>query len=71
MYVQLSAGQLAMLKNSLVLLNRVTESMKSGYTMDIIASEIRQFVDCIERVTGEIADEDVVNNIFESFCVGK
>ena len=45
--------------------------MKCGYTMDIIASEIRQFVDCIERVTGEVADEEVVNNIFKSFCVGK
>ena len=70
-YVQLSAGQLAMLKNSLVLLDGVIESMEHGYTMDIIASEIRQFVDCIERVTGEVADEEVVNNIFKSFCVGK
>ena len=69
--MQLSAGQLAMLKNSLVLLDGVIESMERGYTMDIIASEIRQFVDCVERVTGEVADEEVVNNIFKSFCVGK
>ncbi len=38
---------------------------------DISAFEIREALDLLYEITGERYTEDIINNIFEKFCIGK
>jgi tRNA modification GTPase len=49
----------------------VLVELNSGYSMDILASSCRDFVEIIEELLGQITSNDVLNNIFKGFCVGK
>ena len=37
----------------------------------MLASSMRGFVTILKDVVGEVYNEDVLNNIFSNFCVGK
>jgi len=45
--------------------------LESGYTEEVYAEEIRKIVPVVGRLTGEIRADDVIENIFSRFCVGK
>ena len=49
----------------------ILTELNNGYSMDIIASSCRDFVEIIEELLGQITSNDVLNNIFKGFCVGK
>jgi tRNA modification GTPase len=40
-------------------------------TLDIFSFELRTLVENIDKITGTITNEDILNNIFSNFCVGK
>ena len=39
--------------------------------LDLVAFELRECLDKIGEITGEITPQDILNRIFSSFCVGK
>lgn len=43
----------------------------SGMTLDIVALELRTALDHLGRITGQTAEEEIVNAIFSRFCIGK
>ncbi len=45
--------------------------IKEGYPEEICAEEIRKVIPLIGQLTGEIRADDIINNIFNRFCVGK
>jgi tRNA modification GTPase len=45
--------------------------LKQGYPEEIYAEEIRKAIPLIGQLTGEIRADDIINNIFSRFCVGK
>ena len=45
--------------------------LDDGVETDIIASTLQGFVASIKDVVGEIPNQDVLKNIFSTFCVGK
>ena len=45
--------------------------LNSGCSMDILASSCRDFIEIIEDLLGKITSNDILNNIFKGFCVGK
>lgn len=47
------------------------DSINNGLTLDTIAMDLRAALDELGRITGHVADEDVINAIFSRFCVGK
>ncbi len=49
----------------------ILTELNSGCSMDIVASSCRDFVEIIEELLGQITSNDVLNNIFKGFCVGK
>ena len=49
----------------------VLAELNSGYSMDILASSCRDFIEIIEDLLGKITSNDILNNIFKGFCVGK
>lgn len=47
------------------------ESLTEGQPIDIIASDIREAIHYIGEITGEVTTDEVLNNIFSRFCIGK
>lgn len=52
-------------------LARALSGLSSGLSEELIAFEIREATQHLAEVTGEIANTDVLNNIFKNFCIGK
>lgn len=52
-------------------LSKARELIVSGYPDELCAEEIRLVLRLMGELTGEIRSEDVMNDIFGRFCVGK
>ena len=52
-------------------LDRVLESMYNGVTGDFLAMDIRQSLHYLGEITGTITTDDLLDNIFSKFCIGK
>ncbi len=52
-------------------LGRVVEGLKSGIPEDLIAIDIRQAIHYLGEITGEITTDEILENIFKNFCIGK
>jgi tRNA modification GTPase len=38
---------------------------------DVLAFELREAVDALGAVTGEVTTEDLLDQVFANFCIGK
>ena len=47
------------------------EALNTGLPSDLIAEDLRQVLDAIGTITGEITSTDILNEIFSKFCIGK
>jgi len=56
---------------SLELLARAKDSNLSGMPIDLVAQDLRLSIDKLCEVLGKNVSEEVVDNIFSRFCVGK
>jgi tRNA modification GTPase len=45
--------------------------LASGPAEELLAVELRSAVSHLGSITGEVTDDDVLNRIFENFCIGK
>jgi len=52
-------------------LARVEEGLNNGLSQDLIAMDIRQAIHYLGEITGEITTDEILNNIFRNFCIGK
>lgn len=52
-------------------LARVLEGMSGDTTGDFLAMDIRQSLHYLGEITGQITSDDLLENIFSKFCVGK
>ncbi|MBP3722904.1 MAG: GTP-binding protein, partial [Selenomonadaceae bacterium] len=46
-------------------------SQKSGLSEDYIVIDLREALSSLGEITGETLDDDIINRIFEDFCIGK
>jgi tRNA modification GTPase len=52
-------------------LDRVLKGMSEGITGDFLAMDIRQSLHYLGEITGTITTDDLLENIFSKFCIGK
>lgn len=52
-------------------LNKVLEGLSNNITGDFLAMDIRQALHHLGEITGEITTDDLLDNIFSKFCIGK
>ncbi|MBF9254746.1 tRNA uridine-5-carboxymethylaminomethyl(34) synthesis GTPase MnmE [Pontibacter sp. 172403-2] len=52
-------------------LDDVLHGVSSGMSGDLIAADIRRALYSLGEITGEITTEDLLDNIFTKFCIGK
>jgi tRNA modification GTPase len=69
--VILHARQRDIFLEVLTALREARRLLEAGHTEDIYAEELRKAISLTGLVTGEIQAEDVMNDIFSRFCVGK
>jgi tRNA modification GTPase len=49
----------------------IFETIDMGLPMDLIAVDLKEALDALSEVTGEISTEDLLDHVFSNFCVGK
>ena len=49
----------------------VLEGVENQVTNDFLALDIRNSLYHLGEITGEITTEDLLDNIFSKFCIGK
>jgi len=52
-------------------LQRVSTGLATGVTGDFLAMDIRQALYHLGEITGQITTDDLLDNIFSKFCIGK
>jgi tRNA modification GTPase len=52
-------------------LSNALEALKEGATGDLVAFDIRESLSALGEITGEVTTDEVLNNIFANFCIGK
>jgi tRNA modification GTPase len=52
-------------------LERVLDGLQKKIPEDLIAIDIRQAIHYLGEITGEITSDEILANIFRSFCIGK
>ncbi|MDK4492145.1 tRNA uridine-5-carboxymethylaminomethyl(34) synthesis GTPase MnmE, partial [Fusobacterium necrophorum] len=52
-------------------IKNIFSTVEQGLPMDLMAVDIKEALDSLSEITGEISTEDVLDHIFHNFCVGK
>jgi len=50
---------------------RVSDGLNSNLHDELISIDIRQAVYFLGEITGEITNDEILENIFKNFCIGK
>jgi tRNA modification GTPase len=66
-----NARHAAALQQSQESLDAVLSGLANGLTQDFIAMDIRRALTHLGTITGEVSTEDLLENIFSRFCIGK
>ena len=59
------------MKKALTACNRVTAGLRNNLPPDVIAIELQAALDHLGDIVGDTTSEDVLDIIFERFCIGK
>ncbi|MEJ2038262.1 MAG: tRNA uridine-5-carboxymethylaminomethyl(34) synthesis GTPase MnmE [Desulfosarcinaceae bacterium] len=52
-------------------LQRANESLANMLGEDMVAADIKEAIDQLKRITGENVDADIMDQVFQRFCIGK
>ncbi len=50
---------------------RVVEALTQGLSSDLLSFDIRQMLEFLGEITGEVTNDEILGNIFSKFCIGK
>lgn len=50
---------------------KVNDGLTSGLSGELVAMDIHDVLDELASITGEVSSQEVLNNIFAHFCIGK
>ena len=59
------------LKDAQASIERVFDGLDNSLPTDLLAQDLREATDDLGSIIGEISSQDVLNNIFANFCIGK
>ena len=59
------------LKKAMLAAERVLSTLQMGLTNDLIAVDLQECLDCMGEIVGETTTDDILDVVFEQFCLGK
>ncbi len=63
--------QLVAVKKSFQSINQAIKTTKSNLGLEFIAFDLREASESLEEIIGKVTSDDIINSIFDRFCVGK
>jgi tRNA modification GTPase len=66
-----NARHLSALQKTYDVLDNARKGLIEEFSQELIAIEIRSALDYLGMITGEITNDDLLENIFRNFCIGK
>lgn len=60
-----------LLRRAVKHLREAQETIRLNVGIDFVSIDLRGALECLSELTGEAVSEDVINEIFSKFCVGK
>jgi tRNA modification GTPase len=67
----LNERQSKLLREYLAAIQRSLDLTKAGMTTDVLAIELRSALDTIGLILGTVYTEELLNDVFANFCIGK
>ncbi len=59
------------LKNAEEYLKNILKGIKNEMGYEFLALDLRQAIEALSEILGEITTDDILNNIFKQYCIGK
>ena len=66
-----NARQISLLNKCLEIIDDIDQAIKNEYEIDLIEIDVKRLWECLSDITGESSNEDLLNEIFSKFCLGK
>ena len=63
--------QADILRQAMVLLDQTRMTLMSGMSEDFVVIDLRSAWEKLGEITGDTLDEDIIDEIFSRFCIGK
>ena len=63
--------QLTCANKALETLLKIRENIKSDLPLELIEIDLQEVLNELGTITGEVYDEELLDTLFENFCVGK
>ncbi len=60
-----------LINQSLISLEKAINTINNGMPLDIIAIDVKDILENLGKITGKNVSEDIINEIFSKFCLGK
>ncbi len=67
----LNLRQKTLIDASHAAINRATQGFENALDPDIISMDLKDSLNSLHELTGKSFTEDILNNIFKNFCIGK
>lgn len=59
------------IENATISLDRAIHALANDHPIEILALELRDTLDRLGEIVGSVTKEDILNKIFNNFCIGK
>jgi tRNA modification GTPase len=66
-----SARQKELLERSLGALGDLRRGLREGQPLDVLAVDLKEALDALGEITGEVSSQEILDTVFSRFCVGK
>ena len=66
-----SARSIALLKEALCSLKELEQGLQHGYPMDILEIDLKKIWNNLGQIIGETYEEELIDQLFSQFCLGK
>jgi tRNA modification GTPase len=67
----LNARQADLCIRAMSALTLVSGTLAAGYPQDCLATDLKSAVDALSEISGESVTEEVITEVFATFCIGK
>ena len=71
MNIFVNANDISKIKKCLLMIDKIKESLESNIEIDMIEIDLREINDLLGSIIGESYEEEILDEIFKNFCIGK
>ncbi len=66
-----NARQIALLNKSMDIIKEIDNAIEKDLEIDMIEIDVKRLWETLSEITGEVSSEDLLDEIFSKFCLGK